>query len=327
MVAQTGLQGRDRKMAQIITAAGIDVSKGWLDAALWPEEDVTLHVERSQADCFDTLAAWLTQHAIKRVGLEASGGYEVEVMDALQARGFDVVRHNARRIRMFAKADGRLAKNDRADAAAIAHATAVLTARAPKARLRALDPLAELLNYRRRLCDWIVDCSNELEHLKDTLLRRHTLRRQASLVRERAQIDAKLTAMLATCEAWGNLAKRLQTVPGVGPVLAETLIALLPELGTLSRRKIASLVGVAPFDDESGKHRGERHIQGGRAALRHVLYMATLSAIRHNPVIAAFAARLAGKKPKVIITACMRKLLVILNAIVRDKIEWELKAA
>jgi transposase len=314
-------------MAQIVTTAGIDVSKGWLDAALWPIETPPLHVDRNQADCFDRLAAWLTEHGVRRVGLEASGGYEIEVMDALQAHGFEVVRFNAHRIRLFARASGRLAKNDHADAAVIAQATAVLPSRQPKPRACALDPLVELLNYRRRLCDWIVDCTNQLEHLKNKALRRQTERRRISLTREQAEIDAKLAETVVASDDWHELGRRLQSVPGVGPVLAQTLIGLLPELGKLSRQAIASLVGVAPFDDDSGRSRGERHIQGGRTALRHVLYMATLSAMRYNPVIAAFAKRLAGKKSKVIIVACMRKLLVILNAMVRDNTNWRISPA
>jgi transposase len=288
-------------MAQFITNAGIDVSKEWLDIGLWPDETVTLHLERGEAHCFDKLAAWLTEHQVRRVGLEC---------------------FNARRIRLFAKAIGRLAKNDRADATVIAQATAVLSVKQPKIRPRTLDPLVELLNYRRRLSGWIVDCSNQLEHLTDKALRRSTERRRASLDREMAEFDKKLAATLTASGPTNDLAQRLRSVPGVGPVLAATQVALLPELGSLSRRQIASLVGVAPFDDDSGQRRGQRCIQGGRAKVRHVLFMATQIAMRHNPVIAAFAKRLAGKKPKVIITACMRKLLVILNVIVRDGAEW-----
>jgi transposase len=312
-------------MAQIVNTAGIDVSKSSLDIALWPE-DATLHLERSRADCFGTLAAWLHAHEVQRVGLEASGGYEIEVMDALQDRSFTVIRFNARRIRLFAAANGRLAKNDRVDAGVIAQATAVLRVHPPKPRPRTLDPLIELVNYRRHLSDWSVDCSNQLEHLKDPALRRQVKQRQASLKRQLAQIDVRLAALLAACSSWAALARRLRTAPGVGPVLSASLIALLPELGTLSRRQIACLVGVAPFDHDSGKYRGERHIKGGRAGLRAALYMATLSAMRYNPVLAAFAQRLAGKKPKVIIVACMRKLLVILNAMVRDNVDWRCRA-
>jgi transposase len=314
-------------MAQIITVAGVDVSKEWLDVALWPEETQALHIDRATPDWADTLTAWLTAHQVGRIGLEASGGYEIAVMDALQARGVAVVRFNAYRIRKFAEATGRLAKNDRVDAAVIAHATGVLRVKQAKQRPVALDPLVELLTYRRRLCDWEIDCANQLEHLQDKVLRRQTQRRKANLARERTAIEAKMAALIAACPDWRDLAARRRGVPGVGPVLATTLIALLPELGSVSGKVMAALVGVAPFDDKSGKRSGRRYIQGGRPVVRHVLYMATLSAMRHNPLLAAFAKPLAGKPPKVIIVACMRKLLTILNAIVRDKAVWRAAAA
>lgn len=312
-------------MAQMVVTAGIDVSKGWLDIALWPKQ-AECRVTRDAAG-FDQLVGWLTEHAVTRVGLEASGGYEIEVIDVLQAHGFEVARFNAQRIRSFAQAKGRLAKSDRADARTIAQATAVLLDEAPPQRRRDLDPLVEHLTYRRQLRDWITDCANQLQHLRDKRLRKKIEQRQAALRRELAAFDIALAKLVAEHGDWGSLAQRLRSVPGVGPVLAQTLIALLPELGTLSRRAIASLVGVAPFDDDSGKRRGERHIRGGREAVREVLYMAALAAKRCNPVIAAFAQRLAGKKPKVIIVACMRKLLVTLNAMVRDGADWRLPNA
>jgi transposase len=310
----------------MVVTAGIDVSKHALDIALWPLNTATLKVASTAAG-YAELAAWLAEHGVERVGLEASGGYEIAVIDALEARGFTVIRFNAQRVRLFAKATGRLAKNDCADARTIARATAVLVDAAPAPRRRNLDPLIELLNYRRRLCDWIVDCANQREHLNDTALRASTARRQASLRRELARIDARLAALIAADDDWRVVAARLQSVPGVGPVLAHTLIALMPELGTLTRRAVACLAGLAPFDHDSAERRGERHIAGGRAAVREVLYMAALAARRCNPVIAAFAHRLAGKKPKVIITACMRKLLVILNALLRDGKDWRHAAA
>jgi transposase len=308
-------------MAQMIKTAGIDVSKQWLDAALWGK-DGELHVERDRAG-YEELADWFRQQGVVRVGLEASGGYEIEVIDALQEQGFDVVRLNAQRVRMFAKAKGRLAKNDRADARTVAQATAILVDQAPPQRRRDLDPLVEHLTYRRQLNGWITDCANQLEHLTDKALRRRITARRARLTSELAEIDKMLASLIRENHDWCRLAKRLRMVPGVGPVLAQTLIALLPELGQLSRRAIAALVGLAPFDNQSGKHAGERHIKGGRAAVREVLYMAVISAMQHNPVIAAFAKRLAGKKPKVIIVACMRKLLVILNAMLRDDSDWQ----
>ena len=312
-------------MAETVVTAGIDVSKEWLDCAVWPGK-AELRVERNAVG-FDRLAAWLVEHRVSRVGLEASGGYETVVMDALQARGFAVIRFNAKRIRMFAKAKGRLAKNDRADARVIAQATLVLDDNTPPERRRDLDPLVEHLAYRRQLRDWLGDCANQLEHLRDASLRRQILVRQAGLNKALAALDAKLAKLVAAHKDWHALEQRLRKVPGVGPVLAQTLTASLPELGQVSRRAIASLVGVAPFDDDSGKRAGERHITGGRDAVREVLYMAAVAARRWNPVTAAFAKRLAGKKPKVIIVACMRKLLTIPNAMVRDGQDWNPRAA
>ena len=179
-------------MAQMVVTAGIDVSKGWLDAALWPKQGA-IHVETTAAG-YDELAAWLTESGVERVGLEASGGYEIAVIDALEARGFEMVRFNAQRMRLFAKAKGRLAKNDRADARCIAQATAVLLEAPPEPRRRELDPLIELLSYRRRLGDWIADCINQLEHLRDKALRARIVRRQTNFTRERTEIDARLAS-------------------------------------------------------------------------------------------------------------------------------------
>ena len=199
---------------------------------------------------------------------------------------------------------------------------------APPPRQRNLDPLVEHLTYRRQLSAWITDCTHQLEHLRDAGLRKKIERRRETLHKELAALDQTLTALVASNNDWHDLEQRLRQVPGVGPVLARTLIAWLPELGSLSRRAIAALVGLAPFDDDSGKHAGERHIKGGRAVVREVLYMAALSARRCNPVIASFAQRLTGKKPKVILVACMRNPriksggLVILNAMLRDGTDW-----
>ena len=309
-------------MAQTVPTAGVDVSKYSLDVALYPAGE-TLKIDRTQSDWPAQLTTWLTRHDVKRVGLEASGGYEAEVIEGLQAQGFEALLFNAQRIRQFAVANGQLAKNDRADAAVIAHATAVLRCRPAPVRPPAAQTLIELLGYRRRLQEWITDCINQLEHLRDKLLRQHTERRKAALVRERVAIEARIAALLAAHTSWQALSTRLRTVPGVGPVLAPTLLVLLPELGQLSRRQVASLVGVAPHDRDSGRRRGRRKTEGGRKVLRHLLYMAAMSAMQHNPVIAAFAQRLAGKPGKVIVTACMRKLLVILNAMVRDRTDWK----
>ena len=312
-------------MAQIVLTGGIDVSKEWLDTGLWPKK-LELRVRRNR-EGYAELGGWLRQHGVTRVGLEASGGYEIEVIDALEDLGFEVVRLNAQRVRMFAKAKGRLAKNDRVDALTIAQATVILVEQLPGKRRRDLDPLIEHLTYRRQLSDWKTDCANQLEHLTDKALRDKVAAHKAALAVEIAQLDKAISALIDGHSEWCAIARRLRSVPGVGPVLAATLIAYLPELGRLPRRAIAALVGLAPYDQDSGYHSGERHIKGGRDTVRNVLYMATVSAIQHNPKIAAFAERLAGKKPKVIIVASMRKLLVTLNAMLRDGTDWQTKAA
>ena len=312
-------------MAQMVVTAGIDVSKLRLDVETYPTRQ-QISVERDAAG-LATLIAWLSEHSVLRVGLEASGGYERLAIDTLQDAGFEVVLLNPLRVRRFAQAKGRLAKNDRVDARIIALFTAVMVDQLPTPRRRDLDPLVELLTVRRQLQHWSTDCSNQLEHLRDAGLRKILRLQQDKFDREVAKLDQKLAALLNDHDDWQALARRLRTMPGVGPVVAPTLIALLPELGQLSRRMIASLVGLAPYDDDSGKRRGERHIKGGRAAVREALYMAAVVAMKHNPPIAAFAKRLAGKKPKVIITACMRKLLVMLNAMLRDGTDWRIVTA
>jgi transposase len=313
-------------MAEIVISAGLDVSKQWIDAAIWRvglREKCELRFDQTP-EGLDALGSWLMEHQVRRVGLEASGGYEIGVMDALQAQGLEVFRFNAQRIRQFAKAKGRLAKTDKVDARVIAQAAIVLVdeeTQAPQRR-RELDPLVEHLTYRRRLRDWITDCTNQLEHLENQSLRELVGANRERFKTQLVALDKELAALVAKTEPLSELARRLRTMKGVGPVLAQTLIALLPELGQLSRRAIASLAGVAPYDDDSGKRTGERHIKGGRESVREVLYMAALSAMRYNPPIKAFAAGKAGKKPKVIIVACMRKLLVTLNAMARDQQDW-----
>lgn len=306
-------------MAGIVITAGIDVSKDRLDLALWPEPGASGSFRH---DALAALISWLGEHRVVRVGLEASGGYEREVARRLSAAGLVVVLVNPLRVRRFAQAKGRLAKNDRADAATIAEFTATLATERPL-REAALDRLGEYLRVRRHLQQAITDTVNQLEHLGEAELRRLVMAQRAGLTRRVQQLDRRIAALIGEHPQWDALAKQLRNVPGVGPVLAHTLIALLPELGHLTRRQIAGLVGVAPFDDDSGRRRGARHITGGRTAVRGALYMAALVAKRHNPTIAVFAGRLAGKRPKVILTACMRKLITILNAMLRNGDHWQ----
>lgn len=312
-------------MAQRVVFAGIDVSKHPLDVALWPDAGPRLRAARDASGLAE-MVAWLGQQGVARVGLEATGGYEREVIAALEAAGYCVDLHNALRVRRFAQAMGRLAKNDRADAAMIARFTAA-GPREQQRRSGELDRLAEHVLLRRQTQAAMTTCTNQLEQLRQPVLRRLLIAQRDRLARDLARLDAMIAALVEGEPTWRAAAGRLRSVPGVGPVLATTLLALLPELGKLGRREIASLVGVAPFDDDSGQRNGARAIEGGRAPVRQALYMAALVGKRHNPVLAAFAKRLAGKKPKVILVACMRKLLVILNAMLRDGTDWEPTAA
>ncbi len=320
------MQGWDTKIAVQVWAAGIDVGKANLDIAIHRKPGETLRVRRDQAG-FTQLIAWLRQHDVTRVGLEASGGYERDVMDALEDAGFMADLLNPLRVRRFAQAKGRLAKNDRVDADIIAAFTAQMLDAPPRRRDRALERLGEYLTVRRRILGWINDCDNAMEQARDPAMRKLLRAQRLGFEKLLAKQDAAIAGLIAGNADWDVLDRRLRTVPGVGPVLAAALIAWLPELGRLDRQQIAALVGLAPFDRDSGRYHGRREISGGREHVRHALYMPSLSAMRHNPVLAAFAKRLAGKPPKVIIVACMRRLLTFLNAMARDATDWRAPAS
>lgn len=313
-------------MAQQVWNAGIDIGKQRLDCAVWSKQNPSLQVSHD-ADGLAELAAWLQAHNVARVAVEASGGYERDVVDHLEDAGLAVSLLNPRRVRRFAEAKGRLAKNDRADARTIAEFLAKMADQHPGRRDRSRDGLVDQLTLRRHLLGWTSECVSLLEQIREPAVRKAMLAKQRGFERDLAGLDKAIAARIASHPDWSETARRLCSVPGVGPVLAHTLIGLLPELGQLSRRAIAALVGVAPFDDDSGQRSGARHIKGGRAAVRKALYMAALVGKRHNPVLAAFAHRLAGKKPKVIIVACMRKLITILNAMQRQACDWQPAAA
>ncbi len=312
-------------MADMVRLAGIDVSKQTLEVYVMPSgESRTVSYDRPG---LDELRRWLLGRGVAIAALEASGGYEREVSEALESAGLVIHRLNPLRVRRFAQLRGRLAKTDRLDARTIAE-----FARAyPQDRQLPRDPrrdrLAEHLLVRRHTQDAIVDCVNQLEHLRDGRLRRLVAARKAALEKTLDALDRRLAVLIAEHDDLVALAERLRSAPAVGPVLATTLIALLPELGSLTRRQIAALVGVAPFDCSSGRQIGAKSIYAGRVLVRNVLYMAAMVALRRNPAIKAFALRLAAKPGKVRIVACMRKLLVTLNAMVRDGTQWQPRSA
>ena len=231
---------------------------------------------------------------------------------------------NPWKLRQFARAAGALAKNDRLDARIIAWFVAMLPSREVR-HDPAIAHLAELVTARRQLVDDLQQIGNQADHLHDTALRRLQARRIRQLERDIAQLDLRIAQDIAASPALAARHDLLRSMPGVGPVLAATLIAHLDELGSLSNRSIGALVGVVPYDFDSGRMKGLRCIFGGRAGVRRVLFMAAQAAALFNPTLKAFKQRLiaAGKKPKVAIVAVMRKLIVTLNAMVRDNAPWQ----
>jgi len=305
-----------------LSFCGIDVSKDRLDAMVLPEQ---------QSSCMGNdpagwaqLVEWLSDFSIAAIGLEASGGYERGVMRALLAAGLSVRQINPFKLRQFANASGVLAKNDRLDARMIASFIAVMPTRAAQRRTPGIEQMSEIVTVRRHLSDQKIAAENATKLLEDAMLQRLSRRRIAQLASDIAQLDNRLAEIVAADSALSRRYQVLTSMPGVGLVLACTLIALLPELGRMSRKQIAALVGVAPYDFDSGKLKGKRCIWGGRAPVRHVLYMAAMSAGNWNPTLKAFRHRLktAGKVPKVTIVAVMRKMITTLNAMVRDDVAW-----
>ncbi|MFG1352839.1 IS110 family transposase [Xanthobacter autotrophicus] len=308
-------------MTSIAHHVGIDVSKARLDVHILPagEEMAFGNDEAGIA----ALCARLSALGACLAVLEATGALQERAAAALCAAGHLVAVVNPRQVRDFARATGRLAKTDRLDAQAIAaFAQAVRPAPRPlpdEARQRLIDLVAR----RRQLVE--MRAAEKIRRAQMASALRPALEAHiAFLDREIIALDGDISGGLKASPAWRMEDDLMASVPGVGPVLRAVLIAKLPELGSLSRRQIAALVGVAPLNRDSGQMRGRRTIFGGRAEVRTVLYMATISAIRCNRVLKAFHARLRamGKPPKVAITAAMRKLITILNAMLRSKTSW-----
>lgn len=316
-------QGRVASGAQRPNA-GIDVSKQHLDAC-WGTEDQRLD---NDAHGWDVLIAKFKDAQVDLVVIEATGGYERGLVCALQAAGISVARVNPRQARDFAKSMGILAKTDKVDARTLRDFADVLARHQDRAKY--ITPLIDaqraqlgaLMIRRRQLVDMRVAEGNRLDQAGPRAARsiRSVLK---TLDKQLADIDQDVDDHLE--RHFKTQRTLLDSFKGVGPVTILTLTSALPELGQLGRRQIAKLVGVAPLADDSGHRKGPRRIWGGRSEVRSVVYMATVSAIQHNPVIKVFHSRLiaAGKPKKVAIVACMRKLLTILNAMLRDQALWD----
>jgi transposase len=313
-------------MAHFTPRAGIDCSADRLDVHIHPLA-LAFSVANDR-DGWRELDRRLAAEAVEVVALEASGGCERALCHFLIGRRYSVRLLNPYRVRQFAKATGTLAKTDRIDAAIIALFVTTVPTR-PLVRRQQLETLAELVGARAQLLDQLTAARNQARWHHDKVLRRLDARRAARLEADVELLDRRIAEQVAADPDLAAKNAILRSMKGVGPVLAHTLLAFLPELGQLTRKQIAALVGVAPFDDQSGKRQGVRFIQGGRPAVRGPLFMAAMIAGAHNPVLKATRERLrsAGKKPKVAIVAVMRRMLTILNALLRDGVEWQNRLA
>jgi transposase len=295
---------------------GVDVSKDNLDVAIWTSNEY----KRFQNDPtgIRELIDWLKILQPELIVLEATGGLELPFVAELALEKMPVAVVNPRRIREFARSIGQLAKTDKLDARVIAHFGAATHPEARKLPTNDEEKLTALITRRRQIIEMLTAEKNRLHSARFSMKERietHLFWLESEL----RDLDNEITKFIHQSPIWKEKDKLLRSVPGVGPVTSATILAMLPELGTLNRKKIAALVGVAPVNKDSGKRQKKRRVYGGRANVRSVLYMAALSASKHNPRIKAFYDHLIrmGKEKKVALTACMRKLLVILNAIIR----------
>ncbi|HHK9325115.1 TPA: IS110 family transposase [Escherichia coli] len=304
---------------------GIDVSKDFLDVHVG---DVALRRVPNRSSGLSVLKRILSRYTVSLVLLESTGGYENLAVTYLQSLGYDVCVINPRQARDFARSMGRLAKTDRIDAQILCRLADVIDASPERARF--VKPLTDerrqrlvsMVRRRRQLCDLMISERNR--RAKTDSYGSESINTVLDfLTAEVARIDRDISAHVGAC--FSDISSLLQSFTGIGPVTASTLLGELPELGKLNRRQITALVGVAPFNRDSGYMRGRRRISGGRSGVRNVLFMAVLSAVRFNPVLKAFFVRLvaAGKPKKVALVACMRRMVCILNAMLRDGSRFE----
>jgi transposase len=300
---------------------GIDVSKDKLDVAIRPDGD--RWTVGNDEKGLEKMVARLLERKPTLVVLEATGGLQMPAVVALASARLPVVVVNPRQIRDFAKATGRLAKTDSIDADVIAHFGEAVRPKIRPLRDAETQELTDLVSRRRQLVDMVTAEKNRLKTARKKV-RKDIQAHIAWLEKRIHDVDTDLSERIKYSPAWRAKDEILQSAPGVGPVLSVTLLSGLPELGTLNRKEVAALVGVAPLNRDSGKQQGTRSVWGGRANVRSVLYMCTISAIRWNPSIRTFYLRLieAGKKHKVATTACARKLLTILNAMIKTNTSW-----
>jgi len=301
---------------------GIDVSKDRLDFVVYETGEFFDFVNNIKL--FPKIIERLRTLRPKLIVLEPSGGYEQEFLFALLTAGLPASLVNARQVHSFGVAVGHLAKTDRIDAALLARFAKTVQPTVSEKPSPAQIALAELVNRRHAMMEMLTAEKNRLQVTRTNQAREHLRKHIAWLQSQLSDMDRELKELIRSSQTWSELDALIESVPGVGPVASATLLALMPELGRLNRKQIAALAGVAPFNHDSGKKQGQRHVWGGRAAVRTALYMCVVSGLRCNPVLKTFYERLIqkGKPTKVAIVACIRKLLIILNTLVRTRTPW-----
>ena len=298
---------------------GIDIAKDRLDVHLLPKGEHT--AVKNDAEGIASFITLLQEEEPTIIVMEASGGYEVTVAAELGAAGLPVAIVNPRQVRDFARAIGKLAKTDAIDAYVLARFAETIKPEPKPLPTEDEKQIKELVTRRKQLVDLRASEKNRFHRARSTRVRQSIQTVIATLDQEIQDIDKNIDDIIKRSPLWRDKEDLLKTFKGLGPATVKTLVAKLPELGEVGRQPISCLVGIAPLNKDSGKTRGKRMISGGRAEVRSALYMVAISAIRCNPIIKPFYQRLikAGKPFKVAIVACMRKILVILNAMLRDK--------
>ena len=307
-----------------VVVVGIDVAKDKVDACIrafklrqiWP----------STAQGHRKLVAWLRKHQVNKAVMEASGGYERAWALVLREAGIEVRIVDPKRVRSFALSAGRLAKNDAIDAEMIAWFAETFSEAPSQPHDAACEELRALVKARLDLIDFRMRLVSQSEHAAPGLVQKAHAHILKSLASEIAKLEAAISAKIKSTPDFAERAEIIESVPGLAEITSAGLIAAMPELGQVSNKVAAALLGTAPYDDDSGRRHGDRHIKGGRRKVRNLFYMACLgAATRHNPMLKSFYRRLIakGKEPKVALVACMRKLIVILNTMIARRQKWD----
>jgi transposase len=304
--------------------AGIDVAKDKVDVCI---RSLSLRQTfASTEDGWRGFVSWLRRHKVGKAVMEASGGYEREWAKALRAAGMDVRIVDPKRVRSFAQSAGRLAKNDTIDAEMIAWFAETFDEAPGQVYDVAREKLHQMVNARQAMKEMQTKLTNQGEHKLPAEVQRLHTQTSKTIRIELAKLEGEISALIDSTPHFRELADIIESVPGIGRTTCAALIAAMPELGRASNKIVAALLGVAPYDDDSGRRRGERHIKGGRRRTRNAFHMACLgAATRNNPVLKAFYERLVakGKLKKVALTACMRKMICILNVMIERREKWD----